>query len=237
MATISLVDRMRPTVDATMSSLAAAQFRIDPIGGEPYSLATSIVSAAYKRHGRILEEAIRMRLSDCPYFTVWSDESFIISHVADHALTGRNADIEDSLPIELPYLDHSGRIIQVDVVLFDRRVSSVRGYEIKRANGYFDAGKKRSILKSYASKRGHIASIAEARLIAYYGVKPLPDPLCISGDEIDDHFAFLVKRYVDEVNEYFKEQLYAFLKRVTGLPPELDKSALCDRCPLQWATD
>jgi hypothetical protein len=228
-----------------MSSLAAAKFRIDPIGGERYSLATSIVSAAYKRHGRILEDAIRMRLSDCPYFTVWHDENFTISNVADHALTGRNADIENSLPIELPYLDYGGRTIQVDAFVFDRRVASVRGYEIKRANGDYDSGKKRSILKdllglqslvkSYASKRGHVASIAEARLIAYYGVKPLPDPLCISGDEMDDHFAFLVKRYVSEVNEYFKEQLYVLLKRITGLPPELDRSVLCDRCPLQQA--
>ena len=99
-----LVDRMRPTIDATIASLATKEFRVDPIGGEQYSRATSIVSAAYKRHGRILEQAIRVRLADCEYFTVWHEPDFYVSSTADQAITGRNADIEDSLPIELPYL-------------------------------------------------------------------------------------------------------------------------------------
>src|SRR5690606_20386149 len=113
----SLVDRMRPTVDATVASLAHTAFRTDPIGGARYSKATSIVSAAYKRHGRILEEAIRTRLSDCEYFTVWAEPNFFVSGVADQALSGRNADIENSLPIELPYLE-AGRTVQVDAIVF-----------------------------------------------------------------------------------------------------------------------
>lgn len=190
MAVESLVDRLRPFVDETIASLARADFRVDPIGGEQYSKATSIVSAAYKRHGRILEEAIRTRLGDCEYFTVWHEPNFFVSSVADQAISGRNADIQNSLPIELPYLDH-GRTIQIDAIVFDKRIGSVRGYEIKRANGDFDAGKKRSILKdllalqsllkSYAEKKGHSSSVGEARLIAYYGVKPLPAPLSIAG--------------------------------------------------------
>jgi hypothetical protein len=232
---------MRPMVDGTIASLAHAAFRTDPIGGARYSKATSIVSAAYKRHGRILEEAVRMRLSDCTYFTVWDEPSFYVSGVADQALSGRNADIEDSLPIELPYLD-AGRTIQVDAIVFDRRIGSVRGYEIKRANGDFDAGKKRSILKdilavqsllkSYTGKRGHQVNMAEARLIAYYGVKPLPAPLCISGEEMDDHFVFPVRKYVEEVNDYFRERLHHLLRRETGIDLDYDKTALCDRCPL-----
>jgi hypothetical protein len=241
MSAASLVDRLRPFVDEAVGSLAKTAFRIDPIGGERYSKATSIVSAAYKRHGRILEEAIRTRLSDSPYFTVWHEPSFYVSTVADQALTGRNADIENSLPIELPYLDH-GRIIQIDAIVFDKRIGSVRGYEIKRANGDFDAGKKRSILKdllalqsllkSYAARQGHSPSIAEARLIAYYGVKPLPAPLSIAGVEMDDHFVFPVFKYVEEVNAYFRERLHDVLRREAGLDVDVDTAILCDRCPM-----
>ena len=212
----SLVDRLRPVIDDTIASLAKTAFRVDPIGGEQYSKATSIVSAAYKRHGRILEEAIRVRLGDCEYFTVWHEPAFFVSTVADQAISGRNADITDSLPIELPYLDH-GRTIQVDAIVFDRRIGSVRGYEIKRANGDFDSGKKRSILKdilalqsllkSYTAKKGHMVSMAEARLIAFYGVKPLSTPLTISGKEMDDHFVFPIFKYVEEVNDYFRDRL------------------------------
>ena len=236
-----LVDSLRPFVDDTIASLAKTDFRVDPIGGEHYSKATSIVSAAYKRHGRILEEAIRTRLADCEYFTVWHEPRFYVSPVADQAITGRNADISDSLPIELPYLDH-GRTIQIDAIVFDRRIGSVRGYEIKRANGDFDAGKKRSILKdllalqsllkSYAAKRGYVAALAEARLIAYYGIKPLPAPLSIGGNEIDDHFVFPVFTYVEEVNDYFREQLYDLLRREAGIELEVEALTLCDKCPL-----
>ena len=237
----SLVDRLRPFVDETIASLAKTAFRVDPVGGERYSKATSIVSAAYKRHGRILEEAIRTRLGDCDYFTVWHEPTFFVSTVADQALTGRNADIANSLPIELPYLDH-GRTIQIDAIVFDKRIGSVRGYEIKRANGDFDAGKKRSILKdllalqsllkSYAARLGHSPSMAEARLIAYYGIKPLPAPLSITGTEMDDHFVFPVFKYVEEVNVYFQERLYDLLRREAGIELEIDKATLCDRCPL-----
>jgi len=237
----SLVDRLRPFVDDTIASLARTDFRVDPIGGERYSKATSIVSAAYKRHGRILEEAIRTRLSDCTYFTVWHEPLFYVSSVADQAITGRNADIADSLPIELPYLDHD-RTIQIDAIVFDKRIGSIRGYEIKRANGDFDAGKKRSILKdllalqsllkSYGGKKGYVASIAEARIIAYYGVKPLPPPLSVAGTEIDDHFVFPVFKYVEEVNVYFQEQLYELLRREAGVELQIDAAELCDKCPL-----
>ena len=186
-----------------------------------------------------------MRLADCEYFTVWHEPAFYVSHVADQAITGRNADINNSLPIELPYLD-SGRTIQVDAIVFDRRINSVRGYEIKRANGDFDAGKKRSILKdilalqsllkSYTGKRGQVPSLAEARLIAYYGIKPLPAPLSITGKEMDDHFVFPVHQYVEEVNDYFREKLYTLLRREAGIDLQLDLGDLCDRCPLHKST-
>lgn len=236
----SLVDRMRPVVDEAVDSLAKVAFRVDPIGGAYYSKATSIVSSAYKRHGSILELAIRTRLTDCEYFTVWHEPAFMVSTVADQAISGRNADITDSLPIELPYLE-GGRTIQVDAIVFDRRIGSIRGYEIKRANGHFDSGKKRSILKdvlalqsllkSYAIKKGHVATMSEARLIAYYGIIPLPAPLSIAGTDMDDHFVFPVFKYVEEVNDYFRERLYILLRREVGAE-SLDLGDLCDRCPL-----
>ena len=70
------LDALRPLVDSTISSLGRAKFRIDPIGGESYSRKTSIVSSAYKRHGQILEIAIRHRLSQSKYFDVWHEPVF-----------------------------------------------------------------------------------------------------------------------------------------------------------------
>lgn len=50
-------------VDATISRLARKQFSIDPIVEVRYSLITSIVSSAYKRHGE-LSNAHLLRLLD-----------------------------------------------------------------------------------------------------------------------------------------------------------------------------
>jgi len=235
-----LLDRMRPIVDSAIGSLARTKFRVDPVGGETYSKATSIVSAAYKRHGAILEYAIRERLSDCQYFQVWHESEFAIPSAVDHVISGRNADIEGSLPIEMPYGGRA-RTLQVDAFVYDQRVNTLRAYEIKRGNGDFDAGKKRSILRdvmaiqtllrSYAKTRGLNPGLVESRLISYYGVRVLPAPFNLNGRDLDDHFAFLVRDHIETVNAYFKERLYELLDRETGLS-SAEGTKLCDACPL-----
>lgn len=231
---------MRPIVDATIASLGKVRFRIDPIGGEKYSRQTSIVSSAYKRHGQILEMAIRHRLSQSKYFEVWHEPRFKVSDISDRAIRGRNADIADGILIELPYGD-AGRSVQVDAFVFDKRISSLRSYEIKRGNGDFDAGKKRSLLRDvlctqsllrgYGSARGLSSSIVEARVICYFGVRALPEPFCIIGSELDDHFVFPVRTHVERVNSYFRESLYSLLELISdheGSDPQY-----CSDCPLR----
>src|SRR5262249_234295 len=48
-------DRVEPLVDETVRQLGGKGVRDDAIGGGRYARATSIVSSAYKRHGKILE--------------------------------------------------------------------------------------------------------------------------------------------------------------------------------------
>ena len=54
---MEFLERVAPLVDETINALASVRFVEDPIAGAKYSRATSIVSSAYKRHGRILEFA------------------------------------------------------------------------------------------------------------------------------------------------------------------------------------
>jgi hypothetical protein len=238
-----LLDRLRPMVDRTIESLAKTQFRTDPIGGDLYSRQTSIISSAYKRHGQILETSIRERLRDSPYFEVWHESLFRVSDIADRAIRGRNSDIPDGSLIELPYGD-AGRAIQIDAFVFDRRINSLRAYEIKRGNGHFDAGKKRSLLrdtlcvqsllKSYGKSRGHDSSLCEARVICYFGIRALPAPLCLVGEELDDHFVFSVYSHVNRVNEYFREKLHMLIEAIRA-DQDLDFDGLCERCPIKSA--
>jgi hypothetical protein len=61
---MAFMERVAPVVDDTIRLLAKVKFVEDPIAGVRYSRATSIISSAYKRHGRILEFALRESLRD-----------------------------------------------------------------------------------------------------------------------------------------------------------------------------
>src|SRR6266567_8326259 len=81
------MERVVPVVDETIAALAKKRFIEDPIAGVKYSRATSIVSSAYKRHGRILETALREGLRESNRHRVWSESDFRVSRAAD-ALVG-----------------------------------------------------------------------------------------------------------------------------------------------------
>ena len=96
-------DRVKPLVDETVRRLAIKAFRDDPIAGRRYARATSIVSSAYKRHGKILEAAIFERLRDNNRLSVWSDPAFAISAAAEALV--HNSTRADCFRSQLPYGD------------------------------------------------------------------------------------------------------------------------------------
>src|SRR5215467_5129128 len=166
---MTFMERVAPVVDETIRALAKTKFIPDPVAGLKYSRATSIVSSAYKRHGRILEAALR----ESNRHKVWQEDVFRVSRAAD-ALVGSQT--EDACRrTTLPYGD-SVRTIQVDVIAFDNADQTIRAYEVKRGNGQFDAGKIRSIkrdltciqvlLKSYPEELGKLKPVAaESKII------------------------------------------------------------------------
>ncbi|WP_170505717.1 hypothetical protein [Ruegeria arenilitoris] len=215
-----LVLRLKPSVDATLERLAAKRFREDPIGGRKYSRATSIISSAYKRHGTLLEEAIVSRLSECPRLQVWREPSFKLS-TQSLQICREVENTETLLKLDLPY-GECEREIPLDMVVFDKEKRTLNSYNIKRGNGSYDAGKRRSImtelfrthllLTSYGNALGFDVETSSALVIFYYGLKSVPDDLCIAGDELDDHFGFPVYQAVESVNDYFKNQLHALIE-------------------------
>src|SRR6266851_9694729 len=106
---MAYIDRVKPIVDQTISTLASARFVVDPIAGEKYSRLTSIISSAYKRHGTILEFALRESLRESNRHRVWREDSFRVSRAADQ-IVGQQAD--DAL---LPY-GESIRTLQIDMM-------------------------------------------------------------------------------------------------------------------------
>jgi hypothetical protein len=217
------MERVVPVVDETIAALARTRFTEDPIAGVKYSRATSIVSSAYKRHGRILETALREGLRDSNRHRVWSESDFRVSRAAD-ALVGSligTLNEESCRQSALPYGERV-RPLQVDMMAFDEADRTIRAYEVKRGAGQFDAGKIRSIkrdlmciqvlLKSYGDTAAVTPDSAEAKIIFYYGMRSIPRPWSLVKDELDVHFGFPIVERVEQANAYFKKRLYELLE-------------------------
>jgi hypothetical protein len=217
------MERVAPVVDATIAALSRKGFIEDPIAGTKYSRATSIISSAYKRHGKILETAIREGLRDSNRHRVWSEATFRVSTAANalvNSFVGLAGE-EQCRQSALPYGDRA-RTLQVDMMAYDDADQTIRAYEIKRGNGQFDAGKIRSIkrdlmcvqvlLKSYGQTASVNPTGAEARIIFYYGQRSIPRPWSLVRDELDEHFGFPIVEKVEKANVYFRERLHALLE-------------------------
>lgn len=207
-------------VDGAISRLRENPFREDPIGGRKYSRATSIMSSAYKRHGQILDAALLERLKDCARLRVWREDDFKLSQESLNQLHLHQR-IEKCSRIELEYGDRE-RSIPVDMIVHDLEAGSITSYDVKRGNGSYDGGKRRIILadllrtqmvlRDYGKQRGIIAKEARARIIFYYGVLSIPKPLALAGSELDEHFAFPVFEAIEQVNSYYRQQLYSLIE-------------------------
>src|SRR5690349_12563879 len=207
-------------VDVTISRLRAKKFESDPIVGRRYSAITSIVSSAYKRHGKIIEEAMAVTLRQAPHLTVWTEPLFAVSDAAD-----RLADSDANVTAALPYSSTTQtRTLQIDLMVYNTLEERLGAYESKRGFGYHDSGKIRSmrrdlrctqmLLRGYGEARGLRVGEANARMIFYYGQCSVGPPWALTGKELDAHFDFPVWESVERVNAYFRDQLDALLASV-----------------------
>jgi hypothetical protein len=217
---MTFMERVTPVVDETIRALAKKKFMHDPVAGLKYSRSTSIISSAYKRHGRIIETALRESLRESNRHKVWQEDAFKVSRAAD-TLVGSQSEDAGRLTT-LPYGD-SVRTIQVDMVAFDSADQTIRAYEVKRGFGQFDAGKIRSIkrdlmcvqvlLKSYGEDLAKLKPVgAESRIIFYYGRRSIPRPWSLVREELDEHFGFPVVARIEEANAYFQNKLHQLLE-------------------------
>lgn len=215
----NFMERVGPIVDETIKTLARTKFISDPIAGAHYSRSTSIVSSAYKRHGKILETALRESLRESNRHRVWQESVFRVSRAAD----GLAADQDDEACRQsaLPY-GESIRTIQIDMIAYDDADQTIRAYEVKRGNGQFDAGKIRSIkrdlkcvqvlLLDYGKHANLAPKAAESKIIFYYGKRSIPRPWSLSKHDLDQHFCFPVVERIEQANEYFRVKLQELLE-------------------------
>jgi hypothetical protein len=216
----TLVELLDPVIDATIQRLNGRDFIPDPIAGPHFSRIVSVMSSAYKRHGSIIERAILEHLKGRPELTVWADVAFQIASNADLIVTGALSNPASIVGNDLSY-SHGHRALQVDLLVYHNEERTLRGYEIKRGFGAYDAQRRLSLLrnalclqlllKSYGQSRGLDPSSVSSHVIFYYDNLSLPPPIGIKGSDLDEHFGFPVTDAVETINARFKDRLFSIL--------------------------
>ena len=218
-----ILEKLKPIVDKTISKLLNVKFRHDPIAGK-YSIVTSLLSSAYKRHGTIIEEAIVEALRNYKHLEVFTEDKFPISSRADTLASQSGKDLEIIKGTDLPYeKKNPARTLQIDCIVFNKKKKTISSYEIKRGNGNFDAGKKRSIrndilstnfvLKGYGVSKNLDVKRAYSYIISYYGLRALPKPYSLIKEELDTHFGVSIVKQVEDVNNYFRAKLESVIQQ------------------------
>ena len=222
---MSLLETMQPSVDATIASLLGTEFRPDPIAGTLFSRLVSVLSSAYKRHGSIIEQSVIECLKTNPRYMVWRVDQFGVQDQATVTVAAAQNNPGSLDNTHLPYVgDGAGNNrLQLDAVVFDHDTGIVSGYEIKRGNGFHDAGKQRSmkreallakiLLRDHCRQRGLQATDSRAHIVFYYGMRSIPAPLGLIGAELDDHFGMPIWSEVESVNSYFRSRLFEIISQ------------------------
>lgn len=215
-----LVALLSDNIELTIQRLSSVNFQPDPLAGPHFSKMVSLFSSAYKRHGNILEAAIRECVGRHDRYTVWTEPEFQVSQNAARFVTEVSLDTVNPLNEHFDYGDGPGRL-QIDIMVWDDVEKTLRSYEVKRGHGRHDAGKIRSIkkeayktnvlLKSYGVQKGFEPRSVSSHVIFYYGNQSIPAPLGLSGSDLDGHFGIPVFEEVELVNKHFRRRLFEIL--------------------------
>lgn len=217
---VDILPILEPVLEKTIDSLNRTQFAPDPIAGAHFSRMVSLLSSSYKRHGYILERSILEAIKAQSGIVAWREETFSVTSTADLLVASAISDPASIADAHLAY-GAGHRNIQVDVVVYRGADKSAAAYEVKRASGYHDAGKRRSmlrdalcakvLLRDYVQQRGFEVHKTSSHIIFYYGKMSIAPPMGIRGGSLDEHFGFPVLDPVEQVNARFRERLFQIL--------------------------
>jgi hypothetical protein len=213
-------------IEATIVKLGRSRFRPDPILTREQSRQHSILGSAEKRHGRVIETALRASLAASPDYIIWREPRFIVPRAADDVTA---QPVNQCLATAVPYPEWfaAGRSIELDLLTYHRGRRFLGSYEIKRGNGYHDSGKQKQmrrdllaahvLLRSYGQRRQLPIDDSAARVIFYYGHGTLGRDsagLSLTGAQLDQHFEWPVQADVETANEYYRARVQALLQAV-----------------------
>jgi hypothetical protein len=193
-AVITDVERahMAKCIRRRIAKIADTKFQIDPLVVQDVSLATSEVSSAYKRHGLVLEEALRTALNTRADLDAWMEKLRI---------PGRK------------------KPIQVDLLTYQATSQTLTAYEIKRGfvnhdDQARDGVEERltellSALPRYANSRNISPAAYKVAVVGYYDrlSGALGPHKVIASPDLATEFGSATMAFVVAVNDYYRHCL------------------------------
>jgi hypothetical protein len=230
MSGFQISQELLESIEASVNGLSNVKFTPDPLLPGQYSKITSIVSSAQKRHGSILEQSILARLQQNTNLTAWSEPKFSVSKSAETLISTYGSDPSKASSTSMPYPNCDAdiaRAMQVDLIVYDKTNKSLVSYEIKRGNGMHDSKSKASmlknlltqqiLLKSYGKTKGFDeVQTVDSKVIFYYGKCSLDAQYSITSEDLDTHFNFEVKIFVEEITELFRSKIVKIVNDLVG---------------------
>jgi hypothetical protein len=217
----ALAVRLASLWQAAILNIADRRFEPDWLLTSEQTRQTGIINAALRKHGELIEHAIREALQDRPDLAAWEEKHFRLSHGDTNY--HKAVTVEGASLASLPYNDGdaSHRSTQVDLIVFNRTTGVIRAYEIKRhhedpasAHNLQIVG---SLLKSYAETvKGVTVSAVEAWTISYYGEPSKSARRRITRDELDDHFGSPIRANVERMTADYRAALQSLLTGPNG---------------------
>ena len=180
---------MATEVRRTIGDITEKAFQNDPLVVPGASLLTSKISSAYKRHGLILEEAVRTALNTRSDLRAWEAN------------------------IDVPVRNNP---IQVDLVTYQANTQTMKAYEIKRGFNNQDAEARHSIkerlttllgvLPSYATSKQLSATAFDVAVVGYYdrASSRIGAHRVIGSPDFASEFGLTTAVFVEAVNDYYR---------------------------------
>ena len=222
--------------EAVVANARRAVFVSDPLLGPRLSQIGSLLASVVKRHGVLIELALKDCLERSGRYVVLRDVAMPITVTTQELV--RTGTIDQLATTSMALTGPVAQTVKIDLIVIDRMLNRAFVAEVKRGGGKSEARKIHQVewvlrcaqvqaIAFLGSMNFHVAS-ARAVLIDLYGRAGYSPDLSVSGPAIDALFGVPVLHAVEAVTGLLAARLHADV-------PDLLELALASLEPLPGA--
>ena len=229
--------KLLAAAEAVVANARRAVFVSDPVLGPRLSQIGSLLASVVKRHGRLIELALKDALMRSDRYVVLRDIAMPITVTTQELV--RTGTIAQLATTSVALTGPIAQTVALDLIVIDRQQNRTFIVEVKRGGGKSEARKRHQVewtlrcaqvqaIAFLGSLNFHVAS-ARAVLIDIYGRAGYSPDLSVSGAAIDALFGVPVLHAVEAVTGLLAARLHADI-------PDLLALSLASLEPLPEAT-